>query len=218
MLELFVVGSFWFWALIAVELILLFVFVEYENGIGATISLVAFAALLQWCGNADLLGYMATHPWYIATSLAAYFLIGSVWGIIKWRLYCSDRLDAYEEMKSDFIRSKRLPATTKVIPPEHRAEWKDRIERTRKYGSDQTIADVPLVRLHKAMILRWMTLWVVSMVWSFANDFLKRIFREIYRKLAAFLQTMADNVWKSGNISEDLNVPPPVERYEGPRV
>ena len=33
MFELFVVGTFWFWALIAAEILLLFVFVSNENGV-----------------------------------------------------------------------------------------------------------------------------------------------------------------------------------------
>lgn len=207
MLELFVVGSFWFWALIAAELILLFVFVEYENGIGATISLAVFAALLQWCGNVDLLGYCVQHPITVLCAVVAYFLLGTVWGVIKWRIFVADRLEDYEELKADFLRSKGLPVGTKVVPVELRKEWKDRVDRTKDYRTGQTVADVPSARVHKAQIMRWMSLWVISIIWSFLNDFLKRAFQTIYKKIAAFLQRVAQNVWNSGNVADDLNVP-----------
>mgnify|MGYP001296990305 CR=1 FL=1 len=50
MFELFVIGTFW-WALIVAELVLLFIFIENENGVGATVSLIIFAACLQWLGK-----------------------------------------------------------------------------------------------------------------------------------------------------------------------
>jgi hypothetical protein len=207
MLELFVIGSFWFWALIAAEIILLFVFVEYENGIGATISLAVFAALLQWCGNVDLIGYVIKHPINVLMAGLAYLLLGTIWGVIKWRIFCADRLDDYEDLKSDYLKGKGLPAGTKVVPVELRKEWSDRVERTRDYHTKQTIADVPSVRVHKARIMRWMSLWVISVIWSLFNDFLKRVFQSVYKRIAGFLQRIAQNVWSGGNVADDLNVP-----------
>lgn len=207
MLELFAVGTFWFWALIAAEIILLFVFVEYENGIGATISLAIFAALLQWCGKVDLFGYVIQHPVVVLMALVAYLLLGTVWGVIKWRIFCADRLDDYEELKYEFLKGKGLPASTKTVPVELRKEWSEKVERTKDYRTNQTIADVPSARVHKAMIMRWMSLWVISILWSFLNDFLKRVFQSVYKKIAAFLQRIAANVWSGGNVADDLNVP-----------
>ncbi len=207
MLELFVVGSFWFWALIAAEILLLFIFVEYENGIGATISVIVFAALLQWCGNVDIIKYVIDNPFMVIGLVLSYLGLGTVWGVIKWRLYCGDRLELYESMKTEFLVSKGLPPNTKVVPVNLREEWKSKVERTRNYHNGQTIADVPLAKSHKSMIVNWMAFWVISMIWSFVNDFVKRIYKEIYRKIANFLQRIASNLWNSAQVDEDLNVP-----------
>jgi len=201
MFELFVVGTFWFWMLLAAEIILLFVFIDNENGIGATVSVGVFAALLQWFGQVDIIHYIQAHPLFILSCAAAYFALGAVWGVIKWWIFCRDRLEDYEEARAEFLKKKGQPAGTKVVPVELRAEWKSTLERS--YSGN--LSETPQVRTHKAKIMRWMTFWVVSIIWSFINDFVKRVFRTIYQKLSAFLQSISDKMF--GNIKDDFDVP-----------
>jgi hypothetical protein len=204
MLELFVFGTFWFWALVAAEIILLFVLVENETGVGATVSLLVFAALLQFCGNVDIIGFVRTNPLTIVAGLIAYFILGTVWGIIKWRLFCQDSLDEYEEAKAEFLRGLGLPSGTKIIPDEHKTAWANRLQNARKYvnGNYVSLADIPQAKDHKSRILRWMSFWCVSIIWSFMHDFVTRIFNSIYRSIAEFLQRMADSMF--ANVREDL--------------
>ena len=208
MLELFVVGTFWFWALIIAEIVLLFVFIENENGIGATMSIVAFAGLLQWCGNVDIIHYVQNKPLFIVSCAVAYFALGAVWGTIKWWIYCHDRLEDYEDAKASFLKSRGVPDGTKVVPVELRAEWKDKLSRgiyvhDRRYSEDLSLP--PQVRQHKAKIMRWMSFWVISMIWSFINDFVKRVYRTIYQKMAGYLQAIGDRMF--GNVKADFEVP-----------
>jgi hypothetical protein len=203
MFELFVIGTFWFWALLAFEVILLFAFVEYENGVGATISLVIFACCLQWLGDVDLLGFVFGNPLQLFICVASYFLIGAIWGTVKWWIFCRDRLEEYRELKEEFLISKGLPAGTKVMPQEHKAAWKEKLERFTDYGrGGGTLAEAPRVKKNKSRIMRWMSFWPVSMIWSIINDFVKRIFKSIYYKIAGYLQHIADNMF--GGIQDDL--------------
>ena len=204
MFELFMVGTFWFWALIVVEIVLLFMFVEYENGMGATISLVAFAAALQWCGDVDLIGYVFANPIKLGAVIAAYFLLGAIWGTAKWWIFARDRLEEYQELKDEFLRNKGLePGQT--VPSQHRAEWKEKLERNRSHGNyGRTLADTPRVRDNKARILRWMSFWPVSMLWSFLDDFIKRVFKTIYYRIANLLQRISDNMYAKANVAADL--------------
>lgn len=212
MFELFVIGTFWFWLLIATEIILLFAFIENENGIGATVSVFVFAALLQWFGNVDIISYVRANPMFIVSCLGAYFALGAVWGIIKWWIFCRDRLEDYEEARAKFLKERGQPAGTKVVPVELRAEWKEAVENSGKYGygysgykvSTKISADPPQVREYKSQIMRWMTFWVISMIWSLINDFVKRVFRSIYLKLATFLQSISDKMWR--NVKGDFEV------------
>jgi hypothetical protein len=203
MLELFVIGTFWFWALIIAEIILLFVFIENENGIGATVSLIIFGCLLQFCGNVDLIGFVMSNPLSILAVVGAYFALGAFWGAVKWWIFCRDRKEEYDDAKAEFLAAKGHPGA-KVVPVELRAEWKELLE-GRAYSRGRTLADTPRVRDNKARVMRWMTFWPVSLIWSLINDFVKRVFRTIYQKIAGILQQIADNVF--GSVKDDLEIP-----------
>lgn len=200
MFELFVFGSFWFWTLLAAEIVMLFVFIDNENGVGATISMVVFGALLQWFGNVDIISYVRSNPLFILSCAGAYFALGAVWGVIKWWIFCRDRLEQYEEARDAFLKENGQPSGTKVVPVELRQKWKYYLNRT-----NEDISQTPQVREHKSKIMRWMTFWVVSIIWSFINDFVKRVFRTIYQKLSNFLQRISDNMF--GGVKEDLDIP-----------
>jgi hypothetical protein len=207
MLELFVVGSVWFWALVVAELILLFVFTEYENGIAATVSLVAFGAALQFAGNADILGYMWHHPIHIGLAAIAYLLLGTGWGVFNWRNLVVHRLREHDELFSEFLRSNSLPANTTVLPLQYRKEWARWVERTKDYKTNQTVADVPLAKQHKARIMRWMSLWVFSVLLYLLKDLVRELFLSIYSALSNFLQRIADNLYAKRNVKENLEMP-----------
>ena len=99
MAELFIVGTFWFWALVVAEIILLFSFMNYDNGIGAIISLLGFGAMLQWFGNVDFVLYAREHPLATASFFVAYLLLGVCWGILRWYFFCLDRRRVYDALK-----------------------------------------------------------------------------------------------------------------------
>lgn len=199
MFELFLIGTFWFWALIVAEIILLFVFIENENGIGATISVIIFGCCLQFLGDVDIIGFVMKNPLHLLAIVASYFVLGAIWGTVKWWIYCRDRLEEYEETKEEFLKSKGLPAGTKVVPDEYKLEWTRRIK---QHGRYHDVSQTPRVRDNKGTILRWMSFWPISFIWSLINDFVKRVFKTIYQKIAGFLQRIADNMF--GRIQDDL--------------
>ena len=202
MFELFVVGTFWFWALIVAEIVLLFVFVEYENGFGATVSLLVALAALQWMGNVDIIAYMVDHPMKIGAAVVAYFLLGAVWGVVKWWIYCKDLFDEYNECKLEWLAEKGV-SDTKVVPDHLKGEFKEFLSRKNNSRySDPKLGSPPKVSENKAMILRSMTFWWISMLWSFLEDFVKRGFRIIYQKLVHFMQSISDKMFSS--VDEDL--------------
>lgn len=207
MLEIFVVGSFWFWTLIVAEVVLLFLFTEYENGIGASLSLFAFGAALQLCGNVNLLSYVFYNWIYLIPILAAYLLLGAGWGIFKWRNLVVNRLHEYFNLFAEFLRKKGLPSDITVLPVSYRVEWKQCIERTRDYSTGQTVADVPLARQHKARIIRWMSLWIFSATLYVFKDMVREVFQWMYAKLANFLQRLADNIYATANVKQNLEIP-----------
>lgn len=208
MLELFAVGTFWFWALIAAELVLLFVFAEYENGICATISLVAFLAALQFCGNVNLFGALLTNWYYLIPLLGFYIVAAIVFAIFMWTRYTNFKLAEHDEILAKFILEMGLPASTKILPIQHRAEWVKRVERTKDSKTGLTIADTPLAKLNKARIVRWMSLWPIYGALFLGKDLVVEFFSWIYKGLSGFLQRISDNIYAKANVKANLELPP----------
>jgi hypothetical protein len=109
-------------------------------------------------------------------------------------------LEAYEELRDEFLSDKNLPTGT-AVPGEFRKEWKDRLG----YRGG-TLAEAPHARDNKSRIMRWMSFWPVSMLWSFLDDFIKRVFKTIYHRISSFLQRISDNIWAKSTASEDLDI------------
>ena len=191
--ELFIVGTMPFWLLLLAEVVLLFIFVAYENGIGATLSLIVFGAILQFCGGVDIAGFVVQHPFQLAGVIIAYFVVGTVWGVVKWWLFVNDKLQAYEDMKIEWLRIKGHEGTN-VVPEDLKSQWKEYID-DHHFPHRKTVAKAPLAREHKNRILNWMGFWVPSMLYSLFNDFIRRVFQSIYYRIAKELQKISDRIF-----------------------
>jgi hypothetical protein len=214
MLELFAVGGVLFWTLIVAELVLLFVFTEYENGVCATISLVCFLAILQFMAKVNVIGFIWEHPLQLLMVAAVYLIAGACWGIFKWRRLVILRLRDHDDALAKFAVAKGLPENTTVLPAQYREEWKRELERGKAFDgpfNGQTLADTPLARKNKARITRWMSLWIFSMALFFLKDLVVEVFSAMYVKLAKFLQRIADNIYSASHVKTNLEVPKPTE-------
>lgn len=204
MFELIAAGTFWFWAIIVAEIVLLFVFINYENGIGALVSLVAFCACLQFFGDTDLVALVVQNYLWTGVIIAGYIALSIPWGVFRWSMYCRDQLEVYEDSKAKFLLEKGL-ANTKIVPIEHREEWKRFVASTQSWSTKRTIADSPLAREHKSFIIRSMSLWVIDAIWWILGDMCVRIWKNIYNRITGLLQHISDNMFSNSNISKDLD-------------
>jgi hypothetical protein len=192
MFELFVIGTFWFWALCLVELVVLLCCVAQEHGVGATVSLLVFGALLQLCGDANIVGYVVHHPHWILVGAGGYFLIGVAWAFIKWRWLIYDQKTAYLEKRTTWLRQQGS-ATPQTLTDEYKNAWIREVANSWPKIESQT----PIVTESKARIMRWMSFWPVSMSWALIDDFVLRIFTTIYNRIHGRLQAMADAAFAS---------------------
>jgi hypothetical protein len=206
MLELFVIGGIGFWGIIVAELVLLFLFSEAENGVGATISLIAFGFMLQWFSKVNLLALIYANPALVAVVGVAYALFGIVWLIYKWRMLIGKYAKIYDEQFTDFLKDKKLPLTTEVLPVEYRKEWSYIVEKSKDYHTGRTIADAPLASKHISQMLRWWSLWPISLCLYLFRDLVKDAFTVIYNRLAKFLQRMSDDMFGKRKIKENLDL------------
>jgi hypothetical protein len=180
-MSIFIIGSFWFWALIVVATILLFVYDHVESGLGSTIVLLVSFACLQWLGNVDLLGTIISHPWKISGAVIMYFIAGMIWGTFRWYLFCMDIREQYLKLKENWdLERKSHP---ELLP------WEDYVRRM------ISTEIPPKAYKHKATIIRHMSYWLVDIIWWCVSDFVVRICKIIYQHISAFLQKISDRVF-----------------------
>lgn len=196
MYEIFVFGSVWFWALVVFEVGLLLLFTEFENGIAATASAIAFLVILQFFGDIDIISHLRSNPLHIVYAALAYLMLGVIWLTFQWMRFVKFKLAEYDKFLGDFMERNELPRDTKVVPAELKQKWKERVENTRDYDTRLTIADVPKIAKNKGKAIRWMSLWPFSMALFFLKDMVKEVWNFIYTRIAGFLQRIADNMWR----------------------
>jgi len=75
MIETMLAAGLLFWGIVVVLTILLFVFIEYNQGGWATISLLAVLGILQWWAKVDIIGAVRQEPLLAVAGVAAGFEI-----------------------------------------------------------------------------------------------------------------------------------------------
>jgi hypothetical protein len=198
MWELFVVGSFGFWLLVLAEFIALSVCMEYESGILATVSLIAFGAALNWMGGVNVI-QLITANWYLLLPfIGAYVGLSIVWGIWKWRDYYGVDLEKWDEALYEWLKNHNLNNISEMTE-DHKVSWDKWLENHKIYDprlkKERRLDDTPQARANKARIMRWMAYWPISFLLYVFRDMVVKLFKRIYNGLAKYLQHMADQAF-----------------------
>lgn len=190
MQELFLYGTFWFWVLTAAAIVITFLFSESQNGIGGTISLIVYVALLQQCGDINPLTYIWQHPLISVGWLAIYFVIGLIWASIKWVLYIQDQDIRKDDVFRDFKEGNKIQANTTFIGLTQ--DQKDAFDKALKSRSLSRKAE--RFRDHLGDYARWLGFWLFNMVYTALNDFVRRIARAIAKSVSRKMQAISDRI------------------------
>ena len=185
--------GFWVFFPTIAMFLLMFAWVAYEVPIGATVTLIATAAVLQFKGNIQIVESVIAHPFWTIAFVLGYFLIGVLWSIAKWRLFCDDLGEAYREAKEEFYRSDWTPEGRASNAPKTKdEEWR----RICGYKFPHFADGMFSARMYKAKILVWMTYWPWSFLWTFLNDLVKRVFNSIYLRIQRIYQAIANHAFQ----------------------
>lgn len=130
----------------------------------------AFLAIV----HIPVFGWIKAHPLLLVSYIAAYFLVGAAWSVIKWWFAETERV---RKSKEDFAnRSFKKP-------DDLLQKWLDN-------------AKTNPVR-YKGSIIEWITFWPFSAVYTLLNDPVRRLCRRIYHELQQVYQSITDHVWKA---------------------
>lgn len=205
MAELFAFGTFAFWFLLCVELVLLFVFVINENGLGATLSILAYVVILQWFSGIDLLTYSIQNWWKVGGFALLYFFVGTIWAFQKWRHLVNDYRESYDEEKLSWLRNYNV--TDNKVPDHLKVKWQEHLNRSggktwQACGVYRGLSETPKAYDYKSKWLGWATFWVPSFIHYLLNDLVRRTFKSIFKGVESYLQSIADKKFKS--VKDDL--------------
>lgn len=87
MLELFVFGTFWFYALCIITYTLVSILIVDDKPIWATISIILYFTLLSWFGDINIVKYIIENPKTILIFALLYIGIGVLWSVFNYWLY-----------------------------------------------------------------------------------------------------------------------------------
>jgi len=130
--ELFVVGTFWFWALIAAEFILLIYLLEREQYVVAPFTILIVFGLVVFGGSGlgDAVRWVYHNPIYTVAGVIGYFLFGTLYVVSpyigKWWWFVRDVRDRNRYSKQLFLESWKQNI---VKLKQNIATYKDRIQR-----------------------------------------------------------------------------------------
>jgi len=185
-MEIFVIGTIWFWVLVAIASGLIIYFLEtalndeyHDTGGGAPSTLIIgiVIALYYFLGSKqdvkDFFFYLKDHPWLSLGRIGIYISIGIIWSVFKWFFFLQN--------KKEYFKKKMETSS-----------W--------KFNE----SDIPQAKRNKARIISWMSYWPFSMLWTTINEPVKKTFRFIYSKIEGVFQKMANSTFSD---FKNLNQP-----------
>lgn len=185
LLMFFALGTWGFFAALGLLVVGLIIFSEKE-GTKATVALVAGAAFLQFIAKYDLLGLLRSRPYTILGYAALYVAIGLAWSVVKWWSYVKKQRREYDRRRREFLRERENHTGVMTAFEKKDFEYRYRNEPV----------EVPQVTKHKADIIRWMTYWPFSALFTLLNDPVRRLFEWLYEAVGQHLQKIADQAFR----------------------
>lgn len=204
LLGLFLVGTLWFWILLAVAALVVGVCVARESFGKATLSVMLTFALLGFLGDFNVLHWLRENAVAFLVYLVAYFAIGTVWSVGKWWFFIRRRRDEYNEQKSAFLLQNGI--TDGLLPESLKTRWRDYVSSSYECRG-RAARFPPRVRDYKGKITAWMMYWPWSFVVTIVDDPIRKLFNAIFRAIQDVFQRISDSAFK--DVKGDFEAPTP---------
>jgi hypothetical protein len=207
---LIAVGSFWFWSLIAVALVLGFIFIENENLAGLTwATIIAFAVICLLSPIKGTLLVLASNPLLLLGAIACYILIGLLYSFLKWDRFFSKVRMKYEQMKIEWLSNKGISGET--VPQDMKVVWSaylDRYCHRTELERRAILLAFNKVRYtdFKGLIVSWIIWWPISATWMLINDPMRKIAEELVYRFRKVYEIIANRHRSSmsNEVEEDM--------------
>lgn len=191
--QFLVIGSLFFWILLAGTCCLVLAAVEGENAVGALFTIVGFIAIVVFFSNFDYHSVREWNPWHILGYIALYILLGIGWGYVKWIFFLLNARDDYrrdrEIWKKNFERDKKDGSTTYD-------SFETYLNRhcISSYGGSSF---PPSASENKERITTWMAYWPFSALWTLSREPLKRLYNYLHKVIAKSFEQISRSIFAS---------------------
>lgn len=187
-------GTLWFWLFALAVFITITALVENEEGVWATVVFIGTVLSLQFLSKVPVLDYVKSNPGHTLMYVGLYFVIGTVWTLIKWYFFVHKRIVKYNDFKRSYMKNNKI----ETLDAKSAA---DLLETARRSGIQ---VDAPDPADHKGDFTRWGTYWVFSMVGTALNDVVRRAWEYVYEMLQTTYERMSNAIFKSANADKEL--------------
>ncbi len=208
-LPFLILDGIFLWGALGVASILTLMSIEYEKPGWCTIVVLVTLAALEIYSGWHPITFAIQNPVVALTMVAAYFAAGTLWIVLKWLSHVYSVRDKFLEIK-DGIMNNLLTMDQTNVRDDARLYWK-----LAEDGIQKVLTDVGVSRLyreaagqlgevalplkvseHKAQLYMWWLCWPLSLIWTFVNDPIKRIWHFVYSQVGDLLQNISNRAFK----------------------
>lgn len=182
-LELFILGTYWWYVATIVFVIWFIIEIEKESYGALLFSLILYGLYLQFIAKCDFIGYLLKNPLHLVYGLLSYVFLGVIWSFVEWWLLVNKKAKERKTQWVFFLLRHSLSPDTNILSKELKSEW--------DITNNKLVFDT-----HKHKITFWISYWPLFLIWSLIHDFIKRIIDLIVKRLKKIYVSITDNVYK----------------------
>ena len=190
-MEVFLIGSFWFWFLFVVAPIIFISVALFSKNIPIA-SVVLFGALAAtWIFTDFHIIWLFQNPWWTLTYVAGYVLFGIGWACIKWYTLSLDKLEEFLVQKENIQKQYDEPPIIAGPRSETFAQYVRHF-----YNFPPSPGD------YKEDIYTWLVFWPLSILETLIGDYILRFAKFIYTRLVTTFDRITTHVFKDSGLVE----------------
>ena len=216
---LLIFGGFWFWAMSGIAFFIIMAFAENENNIGAFITLCIFILAMEYADAINFVDAIKADPWFFVKWTALYFVIGSVWSIIKWFSYVRNLASEFGKHKLKYLQRCNDSGQREInvdgdtitlpefkidistpIPEELMQHFKRYLKSERGYIRSEYDDIIPSAANNKDRIVTWIVWWPTSLLWTLINDPIRKLAEKIYAGLQGVYSKITQQAFSKFNV------------------
>lgn len=199
MFTLLAVGTVTFWIVSVLVAILLITAVEQEAPFAGLWLFALYIIALELLGSVGLLSWLRDNPGLAAMYAVMFLAIGAVWAVIKWTARVNAIAAHFKEARVEWLAKNRTKVAHHASKEEEdKARLADLANHLRNNpyivrSGYVSFENLPLrVADNKQRIITWMAYWPLSLLWALIDDFVRKVFENIYTTLKKGLQSISD--------------------------